>query len=223
MAAVIDWIRKHPLGSASGGVLALLAVLIALAGLLSGDPTGDTLAFDTTPPASPAPVLPTEAQGSGELAGVEAIDCTGLLTFEEVEEALGVSGEDSPFQMTQEEACVNALIDRDDVFVVVRPGSPDDFTPGALQIGVTGEPVSGVGETALWFGGELAEGGGTVGLLAVRQPTSLGVLHFQIVLGRPDATDRHAHRSSAGLDGAGNPGRPGRAQRRPVQRQRRAG
>ena len=46
--------------------------------------------------------------------------------------------------------------------------------------------MSGVGDDARWFGGTAAEGGGTAGILSVRQSTSLGALHFRIGLGRPD-------------------------------------
>jgi hypothetical protein len=53
-------------------------------------------------------------------------------------------------------------------------------------IGVSGEPVNGVGDEALWFGGQESEAGGDVGVIAVRLETSLGDLHVRIFVGRPD-------------------------------------
>ena len=84
------------------------------------------------------------------------------------------------------EACKERLANDGDFSVEILPGDPGDFEPGASVIGVSGEPVSGVGDEALWFGGADAEGGGTIGALSVRQDTSVGALNFRIFLGRPD-------------------------------------
>jgi hypothetical protein len=80
------------------------------------------------------------------------------------------------------------LVSDDRVFVLIQPGDPDDFEPGGRLLGVTGEPVSDVGDEARWFGGGGADGGGTAGVLSVRQDTRLGVLYFRVGLGRPDLT-----------------------------------
>ncbi|MCH8814690.1 MAG: hypothetical protein IH957_06255 [Chloroflexi bacterium] len=124
-----------------------------------------------------------------ESADVSPVACGPLLTTEEVDDALGWSiGDDrgGPILTARGEVCLHRLIGDADVFVQIQPGDPDDFEPGAFVIGVPGESLSAVGEEALWFGGEDSEAGGDIGVISVRQNTSLGALHFQIFLGRPD-------------------------------------
>ncbi len=121
-----------------------------------------------------------------ERPDVPPVTCDSLITDQEVDDALGVTGLPSMMRFEGGEACNERLADDGDFFVEIQPGDPGDFEPGASLIGVSGQPVSGVGDEALWFGGADAEGGGSVGSLSVSQVTSLGVLHFRINLGRPD-------------------------------------
>lgn len=125
---------------------------------------------------------------------VNPLQCFDLMDDRDVEVAMGVG--DRPFDersmsgRKQGESCTKFL-DSDDRFsVTISPGEPGDFLPGAVMLGVPGVPgvpVSDVGEESLWFGGEQAEGGGQVSLLAVRQTTDLGVLYFRLQLSRPDS------------------------------------
>ncbi len=119
-----------------------------------------------------------------ELSDVPPLDCPPLLpTDAEIEEALG---EEGTWVHGQGEVCTEELVTDERFFVRMEPGAPGDLEPGAELLGVPGEPVSAVGDDARWFGGTGAEGGGTSGILSVRQSTSLGALHFRITLGRPD-------------------------------------
>ena len=115
------------------------------------------------------------------------MNCGPLITLEEVDEALGVTGQNAGiFQFAGGEVCTEVLADNEAFFVQIGPGNPGDLEPGAVLIGVSGESVTGVGDEAIWFGGEEAEGGGDVGVLSVRQVTLLGDLHYRIRVGRPD-------------------------------------
>jgi hypothetical protein len=118
---------------------------------------------------------------------VPPLNCRPLITLEEVDVALGVVGQLASIpEFARGEACTEVLADDTNLFVRIEPGDPDDFEPDAQLMGVSGEPVSEVGDEAIWFGGEEAEDGGDVGALSVRQNTPLGVLHYRITLGRPD-------------------------------------
>ncbi len=134
------------------------------------------------------PVVETEEPAATtpepERPGVQRLYCPPLLpTDAEIEEALG---EEGTWVHGQGEVCTKELVTDERFFVRIEPGAPGDLEPGAELLSVPGEPVSGVGEDARWFGGTGAEGGGTSGILSVRQSTSLGALHFRITLGRPD-------------------------------------
>jgi hypothetical protein len=150
-----------------------VAGLILLAACGGGD--GPPVIETPEPAATPTP----EPEG----VYVPPLKCFTLLTDDEIEEALDGSG---LFGHGQGEVCTKQLADDERFFVRREPGAPGDFEPGAVLLGVPGEPVSGVGDEALWFGGTGAEGGGTSGILSVHQSTSLGELHFRIALGRPD-------------------------------------
>ena len=166
-------------------VLALGAVLLAACG-------GDDVFEAPTDVATTTPrgESPTDTGGaSPERPAVESVACGPLFTLEDVDDALGWSvGDDrpGPIRTARGEVCLHSLLRDGDVFVQIQPGDPADFEPGALVIGVSGEPVSGVGDAALWFGGEGSEAGGDVGVISVRRDTSLGAIHFRIFVGRPD-------------------------------------
>lgn len=162
-------------------VLAALAVLTACGGGGEDEPKPGQ--------ETPTPEGRTSAPVP-ELADVPLLSCGPLLTNDDIEEALGLSdrpaGERSSFGLARGESCGEQLAVDERFFVRIEPGAPGDFDPGVGLLGVPGEAVSAVGDDARWFGGAGAEGGGTVGALSVRQSTTLGELHFRIVLGRPD-------------------------------------
>ena len=121
-------------------------------------------------------------------ADVPFFSCAPVLGDAEVETALDLAGRSdrSTVLLEDGDTCTWRLASDSDIFVVVRPSHPDDFAPGATLLGVTGTRVRGVGDAALWFGGSDAVRGGDVGTLSVAEETSLGMLAFRIVLGRPD-------------------------------------
>jgi len=162
-----------------GWAIAAAAGLVLLSACGGGDDEG-------TP--TPEARTPTPTPGF-ENADVPSVDCRPLLTSDEVDDALGWSpGDDrgDPIETSRGEVCLHALLNDRDVFVQIQPGDPGDFGPGASVIGVSGEPVPGVGDEARWFGGEDSEAAGDVGALSVRQDTSLGTLHIRVFVGRPD-------------------------------------
>ncbi len=165
--------------------LALGAALLAACGGDDDDEAPTDVA--TTAPAGESP---TDTGGaSPERPEVDAVECGPLFTLEEVDDALGWSiGDDrpGPILTARGEVCLHSLLRDSEVFVQIQPGGPGDFEPGATVIGVSGEPVSGVGDAALWFGGEGSEAGGDVGVISVRQNTSIGAIYFRIFVGRPD-------------------------------------
>ena len=170
------------------GVLLAVVAMAALAALTAcgGDGGGEGWGWPPPDQETPKPEgreAVTSTPGS-ERADVPRLKCFSLLDNEEIEEALGERGFGGRGQGW--EVCRWQLVADERVFVGMEPGTPGDLEPGAELLGVPGEPVSAVGDEALWFGGTAAEGGGTSGILSVRQGTSLGALHFRIELGHPD-------------------------------------
>jgi hypothetical protein len=161
---------------------AALVLFSACGGAGGDEPSVNTFVGEA---ATQAPALEPQRPGL-ERPDVPPVVCEPLITDHEVDDALGVTGLPSMMRFAGGEACREALALDGEVFIEILPGGPGDFEPGASLIGISGQPVSGVGDEALWFGGTTAEGGGNVGTLSVRQDTSLGVLHFRITLGRPD-------------------------------------
>ena len=183
----------------AGGIVAGL-VLIANAARDGGE-TAKPVAIGTT--STSLSQIATTAPATEPVSDVPAIDCRSLLTFDDTAAALAIS--DRPvdqrdsFLVSQSEVCGEALASDEDFFVRIEPGNPDDFKPGAVLIGTSGEAVDGIADRALWFGGDRAEGRGTVGLLSVGQDTPLGALHFRIVLGRPDLDESAQREVALGL------------------------
>jgi hypothetical protein len=174
------------------GVLLAVVAMAALAALTAcgGDGGGEGWGWPPPDQETPTPegreaVTPTDSTPRPERSNVPRLRCGTLmqLTDKDIEEALGEKG---TWLHGQGEVCTKELVTDERFFVRMEPGAPGDLEPGADLLGVPGEPVSAVGDDARWFGGTGAEGGGTVGILSVRQSTSLGALHFRIALGRPD-------------------------------------
>jgi hypothetical protein len=168
-------------------VVALIALIVFLFGGGSERTKTTQATSSTTAPVTLGTPTPSDADA---LAGVSPIDCIPLITPTEVEQALAIrdrpSNEQNSMKISLNEVCTETLEADPAYFVQIRPGSPSDFEPGATLIGVSGHAVPGVGQQAVWFGGSDAEGGGSTGVLSVRQDTPIGVIHFQIALGRPD-------------------------------------
>ena len=186
----MDVIRENRLIASILGGLVVISLLVIL---LNGDGSIEP-AF---PLASTAPAAATSAPESArspnsvsDRPDISPLSCGSLLPQEAIDEGLAVwdrpPGQQGSFRYARGETCVEQIDGDEGVFVGIEPGTPADFQPGAELLGVGGEPVAGVGDGALWFGGEQAEGEGDQGKLSVRQTASVGMLHFRIVLGRPD-------------------------------------
>jgi len=164
--------------------LLVLAALTACGGGGGGEGWGSLPSDQETPKPEGRQAVTSTPAPEPERTDVPPLKCFSLLDNEEIEEALGERGFGGRGQGW--EVCRWQLVADERVFVGMEPGTPGDLEPGAELLGVPGEPVSAVGDDARWFGGTGAEGGGTAGILSVRQSTSLGALHFRIGLGRPD-------------------------------------
>lgn len=144
----------------------------------------------TSPTTTPSSTATTSTEAPGDGPAVPALECRSLVTTPEIEDTLDIwnrpSGEMNTVGISRGEVCGEVIDGHDEVYVRLEPGEPGDFAPGAQLVGVTGEPVSGVGDEALWFGEVDAAGNGVQGVLSVHQSTSLGELYFRIALGRPD-------------------------------------
>jgi hypothetical protein len=101
-----------------------------------------------------------------------------LLSADEMFIALGADENpdiiDGADGFSQAEVCRQTIALGENYFVEISPGGPSDFDEGRTLLGVTGEEVAGVGDGALWFGGEAAEGFGEYGVLVVNQQSEYG-------------------------------------------------
>ncbi len=152
----------------------LVGILALLFNVASDEPT-----------AQPRPsVQPPQSQAGPQVPPVHA--CS-LLTEAEVVEAMGVVGPGGLLSLERSEGCLwQPSVDGEAVAgrsVQITPGDPNDFQSGAGLDGVPGTPVSGIGNTAAWFG---TAGGG---VLSVVQATRLGYLFVRVALNRPDLDD----------------------------------
>ncbi len=192
-SSVKEWIRTHPRDAALVGGVALAILIGVLAALFAGGGNTPNAVPPTTAPSSgTVTTAPPDSLPEGALA-LAPVDCGPLLTFEEIDVALGLDELAAPpgiFQFSRGEVCVHTPDPDGDLFIRTEPGQPGDFDPGATMLGDEGEFVENVGTSALWFTGQDPESGADVGLLSVSEETPIGWLYFRIVLGRPDADDQ---------------------------------
>jgi len=170
-----------------GGLVAVIALVLIFSGGSDSPIVPATDILDRTPTAGTAS---TPSAPVVDRPDVAPLNCARFITVEEGGDALGVwdrpAGQQNSIRFTRGETCTDTLDADDRVFVRIEPGDPRDFEAATQLLSVRGEPVADVGEAARWFGGNAADGGGDQGLLSVRQPASVGIVHFRIVLGRPD-------------------------------------
>lgn len=179
----MEIIRQNRLIAAILGGLVVVSLLVLL---LNDDPdSGPSVPADSrTPVPTSGASTATAPAATGETfepANIETLDCKTLMSGEAIGDALGGAGSWS--QTSRGENCVS---EAGASYLQIAPGQPQDFSPGAEIFNVTGDPVSGIGDGALWFGGPQAEGDGTVGVLVVAAESELGTLIFRIAVGRPD-------------------------------------
>lgn len=140
-----------------------------------------------------------------------------LLTDDEVDEAMGVQdlfprgliefgrGEGCAWQPTDGEG-----EDIEGLSVQVAPGDPNDFQPGAELDGISGAPVTGIGEAAVWFGAT------DRGTLSVAEGTRFGYLFVRIELNRAGVDDSTRLELTKGLAANALPRFPGVPPAEPV-------
>lgn len=83
------------------------------------------------------------------------------------------------------EAACNKLI-LAEIYIEIQQGDLEDFEPGAAMEGVIGEPVSGIGEQAVWFADVPYQGSFTAPHLRNIMSIRLGRASFRVVLALPD-------------------------------------
>lgn len=146
--------------------------------------------IQATVPSTVTPTAPV-AEVSPHNPDVQPVDCRSILTTEDVDLALDVwDREDGPVSTpgyARGETCRNSVYGDERSFVQFEPGEPADFASAAVFFGGSGTPIDGIGDGAVWFAGIGDEA--YAGLLAVRQDTPLGMLHFRLGLGRPELDD----------------------------------
>ncbi len=170
------------------GVTMLLAIVVG-GGDDSFDPGDFAPAAEATLPPDSQPSPAAEPATDGPQ--VPPVDCRSLLTQEERDEALGTWERDvipSSVFFEGNESCSERFAEEDGFFVRIEPGSADDFQPDARLLGVSGQPIAGVGDGAVWFSGEASDGS-ELRVLSVRQAIPTGVLVYRVALGRPDLDD----------------------------------
>lgn len=177
----MTWIRTHKILS---WAIAIYAALVLFALIAGSGGSWEPAPLPDLPSTSTSSTAAQATTGSEfERPNFEQLDCRSLLTTDEVDLALAST---AWIETSRGESCLSQLLEDSEVFVQIGPGQPNEFQPGAELIGVTGQPVPGVGDIALWFGGTQAQGDGDAGVLSVAQQTPLGALIFRIVLSRPD-------------------------------------
>jgi hypothetical protein len=207
VASAVEWVRaskqNQQLATALGAVLVVVLGASLFANLFGGD-DGPPLVADTITSTTTADTTPDGPEATSE---VPPVDCGRLITSDEAFEALDVLGGMS--QVSQSEVCHATWSDDESFYVQIGPGSPNDFAPGAIIIGVTGDTISDLGDEAIWFGGPEAEDGGAYGVVAVRQATQHGDLYYRVVLGRPNVDEATQREITIGLARTALPRFPG--------------
>ena len=177
---LLTWVEDHPIPTLVGVVL-LALVAGQLDGMGEEEIRVDITAAESTISAG---TTPTTEPGSGiaNRSDVPIVPCETLITDDEADSVLFPDdpGTRGMFTFSQGETCKFESTDEGDGFIQIQPGEPADFAPDARLLESGTQPVSGVGDEAVWFAGN-----GDAAVLAVRQGTDLGTLHFRIALNLP--------------------------------------
>ncbi|MGC2241146.1 MAG: hypothetical protein WA726_09930, partial [Acidimicrobiia bacterium] len=149
-------------------------------------------AVGSTTPTTPSAI--TTEPGTQETGtGIPPIDGCTLLTETEVDEALGgvgVAGDHTTYvfdMLSGNETCLwkprlnNELVEG--LSAGVGPGDPSDFADNAELEGISGSPVTGVGDLAVWFATD------TGGTISVAETTPLGYLFLRVGVQRANEDD----------------------------------
>lgn len=171
-------------------VLIFVAAIIALIVLVNqcsggsestdegGPSTSTTIAASTT----------STAVGNDTTAGGFApLNCAAFLEQDAAAIALETDDPDgriiSTFLFSQGERCHWQDSENEANYVIIEPGTADDFAVDANRLDTTARPVGGIGEIAVWFAGDSA------GSLTVAEESEHGTVFLRVEFGRPDIAD----------------------------------
>lgn len=152
---------------------------------------------DSSTPTSPSSTAP---EAAGPL--VAPIDTCGLLSDDEIDNALGLVDEqgtlrtDGVFTFERGEACrweAEFQPSGAQVYLEIGPGDPADFAPQARLLDAVGVSRSGVGDLAVWFPGADA------GAMSAVANTSNGYLFVRVEIGRAEVDDQTRRQLAADL------------------------
>lgn len=166
-----------------GGVIAVV-VLIALV-TSSGDDDGPALPSIPTTTIAPADDDPAPVGGTG--SELDPLNCARLLSNEEAVLALEEDDPDgeiySAFTVSRGEFCAHEHADDSRNYVLLEPTTAADFADDATRLDAEPERVEGIGQTAVWFGGDEA------GSLSVAADSEFGTILYRIEFGRVGISD----------------------------------
>lgn len=177
---LLTWVENHPIPSLVG--VALLALVAGQLDRIGDDEVRvDITAAESTISTEVTPTTEPDSEIASR-SDVPIVPCETLITDDEADSVLfpDAPGTRGMFTFSHGETCKFESTDEGDGFIQIQPGEPADFTPGARLLESGPQPVNGVGDEAVWFAGN-----GDAAVLAVRQGTDLGTLHFRIALNLP--------------------------------------
>lgn len=176
---VAEWIEGHLIASVFIAIGFLVVVGLLLSSL-GGDDPGEGLTASGSTIVS-GPTTTTQDPNRPE---VPQVDCSTLLTSDEVDEALfgeEVSGPRGFLTFAQGETCLHEADDESGKYIRIEPGDPGDFEAGAQLSGVFAESVNGVGDGARWFDND-----SDLGVLSVGVNIDDASIIYRIHIGRSD-------------------------------------
>lgn len=172
-------IKQNPVIAAILGGLAVMVLLVAV--LSGGGNSGSDLPTSDLPTATGTAFNPF-AQATTEAErfpgpDFEQLACGPLLTFEDIDPVLDTT---RWLTVGGGETCTHRTVDDASVFVRIGPGHPTDLIDTILD-GAVGQPVSEVGDAAVWFSEPAT--------LSVAAESRLGIVVLRITIGRSDLDD----------------------------------
>jgi hypothetical protein len=205
----METIRQNPvMATVLGGLVVVIALIVLVLLLTGGGDSGpDLAAFDLPTTTGTASDLPTttgtvSAQATTDGSrfpgpNIEQIACGPLLTFEDVDAALGTM---DWLTVSGGETCTHQLLEDDATFVRIQPGHPTDLIDGTLEA-ASGRPLSDVGDAAIWFS--------ETGTLSVAAQSRFGIVVFRITVARTDLDEAERLEIAKDLAAAALPRFPG--------------
>ena len=182
--SIAEWASANPLPAVAVVIGALMVLGLLLGRLGDDEPSFEIPAATSVPQASDtATTVSTSPETfDPDRPEVDQLTCERLITGDEADAALfdDTSGPRGMFTFSRGETCRHEPSDESGNYVQIEPGDPTDFDVGATLLGVTGEPVGGVGDAAFWFDD------GAIGILSVGVDIEIGSLIYRVHVGRSD-------------------------------------